>query len=100
MPFNDPVRKREYERKYQREWIAKRRAAWFEGKTCVRCGAPATHLRLPADAEAHGGSIWSMAKERREALLARCLPMCSSCRNIRKTPIGRLFGSPADYTRT
>jgi hypothetical protein len=35
MPYSDP----EQQRKFNREWIAGRRAAFFEGKSCVACGS-------------------------------------------------------------
>lgn len=63
-----------------REWVAKRRAAWFEGKVCAECGA-SDNLELdhidPAVKITH--AIWSWAKERRERELAKCRPVCGGC---------------------
>ena len=34
-----PCATKELQRAYQREWMARRRAAWFADKSCVRCGS-------------------------------------------------------------
>lgn len=73
MPYADPERQREY----MREWYARRRAEWFEGKVCVDCGST-DRLELdhvdPATKVSH--RIWSWSKARREAELAKCVVRC------------------------
>lgn len=81
MGYSDP----EAQRKYQREWKAKRRAEWFEGKKCVQCGST-KNLELdhidPAKKVHH--DVWSWAKRRREAELRKCQPLCEKC-HMQKT---------------
>ena len=80
MPMPTP----EEQRKYQREWLQRRRDEWLADKSCVQCGSTdsleidhidratksATLRRL------HNSSIWSWSKERREAELAKCQVLC------------------------
>jgi 5-methylcytosine-specific restriction endonuclease McrA len=76
MPYKDP----EQRRRYAREWLAARRAAWFEGKVCAECGN-AENLELdhidPKLKVNH--KIWSWSAERREAELIKCRPLCCDC---------------------
>lgn len=48
MPYSNAQK-----RKYQREWCAKNRAAYMDGKTCAHCGSPGPlevdHRRANAD---------------------------------------------------
>ena len=71
---------REAQLEYQRQWMANRRAAYFEDKSCVRCGS-VEELRLdhidPKEKVSH--RIWSWKKERREAELAKCQVLCEPC---------------------
>jgi len=81
MPYKDPIAQREY----QRQWMARERAAWFDGKFCVDCGT-AEGLELdhrdPKLKVTH--RIWSWARERRLKELAKCVARCQSCHR-RKT---------------
>lgn len=81
MPFADP----EERRRYQREYVAKRRNEWIEENgPCAMCGSsyrlevdhvdPTTKTMNPA-------SIWTRRKEVREAELAKCQVLCYDCHN-------------------
>lgn len=76
MPYKDPARQREY----MRQWTERRRAEWFAGKSCAECGST-EDLELdhvdPARKVSH--RVWSWAKERREAELAKCRALCGIC---------------------
>lgn len=76
MSYSDPDRQRQY----QREWIAKRRAEWFQGRLCVDCGA-AEELELhhvdPSKKVTH--RIWSWRLERRLVEIAKCIVLCRWC---------------------
>jgi hypothetical protein len=76
MGYSNPDLQREFNRK----WVAARRAAWFAGKQCVKCGSTES-LELdhidPATKVSH--SIWSWTAERREAELAKCQVLCRKC---------------------
>ncbi|MDQ0241146.1 hypothetical protein [Arthrobacter bambusae] len=67
-------------RKYQREWCAKNRAAYLEGKSCVHCGSAGPlevdHID-PALKVTH--SVWSWSAERRAGELAKCQTLCVPC---------------------
>lgn len=76
MPYKNPDEQREY----QRNWRAKRRADFFMGKTCVRCGAT-EELQLDhidRNTKVHHG-IWSWSEERRNSELAKCQILCLPC---------------------
>lgn len=76
MPYNDPERQKQY----QRQWIARRRAVWFADKVCAGCGSTSSlelHHLDPSTKVTH--RIWSWAKERREAELAKCQVLCFDC---------------------
>jgi hypothetical protein len=70
----------EAQREYQRQWVARKRAAFFTDKTCEWC--PATeglelHHRDPSKKEHH--AIWSWSTARRLAELAKCIVLCEAC---------------------
>lgn len=81
MPYKDPDKQREFQRKR----VANRRAAFFAGKCCVRCGATDS-LELdhidPKLKVSH--SIWSWSKERQDAETAKCQVLCHEC-HLQKT---------------
>lgn len=97
--------RRESQRDYQREWIAKRRAEWFVGKECAVCGSidnleldhidPSTKdLKLRGS---HNNAIWSWSAVRREAELLKCQVLCHDC-HIIKSKINKEFSSKAKLT--
>lgn len=55
-----------------------KRAEWFAGKVCFRCGAE-KNLRLRSLTGADLHSIWTVSKVRREQILLGCVAMCPSC---------------------
>lgn len=67
-------------REYDREWVRKRRATFFAGKCCVKCGSTES-LELdhidPAEKVSH--AIWSWREERRLAEAAKCQVLCYKC---------------------
>lgn len=76
----------EKRRAYQRQWMAKRRAEYFDGKVCAKCGAT-TRLELDhIDRDTKvTHRIWSWAKERREAELKKCQVLCYDCHEEKTT---------------
>lgn len=100
MPYKDPDK----QRLFQREYLAKRREAWLsENGPCVICGS-AENLEVDhinrEEKEDH--NVWSWAKARREAELAKCQVLCAVCHNEKTTkensrPIEH--GVYAGYTR-
>lgn len=103
MPHADPSARSEYLRNYRREWMRRRRQAYFAGKACVRCGET-ERLELDhidrATKEHH--AIWSWSQVRREAELAKCQVLCYWChkektRGELSKPI--THGTDAGYTR-
>jgi 5-methylcytosine-specific restriction endonuclease McrA len=76
MPYKDKEKRKEY----ARLWVAQRRAEFFDGKFCVKCGS-AESLELdhidPEEKIHH--AIWSWSAERREAELAKCQVLCNTC---------------------
>ncbi|MGW5635712.1 HNH endonuclease [Streptomyces sp. NPDC003832] len=60
--------------------MAARRAEFFAGKSCVRCGSTE---RLELDHIEPGAKvthrIWSWSAERRATELAKCQPLCAGC---------------------
>lgn len=72
--------RREYLRNYQREWMRRRREAFFAGKTCKQCGCPdrlEIHHRDPQHKVSH--RIWSYSDHKRKAELAKCDVLCYDC---------------------
>lgn len=75
----------EAKRKYQREWVANRRALWFADKCCIDCGSE-DNLELdhidPSYKINH--RIWSWSWKRIEAETAKCVVRCHTC-HVKKT---------------
>lgn len=76
MPYKDRAKHNEF----NRLWIARRRAEYFAGKCCARCGST-DRLELdhinPETKISH--AIWSWSATRRAAELAKCQPLCYHC---------------------
>jgi hypothetical protein len=69
--------RKNYMRRYQREWMAARRAKFFLDKRCVICGGTEKlelHHKNPALKVSH--KIWSWAKERQLVELEKCEVRC------------------------
>lgn len=76
MPYSSPADKRDH----QRRWQAQRRADWFRGKSCVRCGATSDlELDHVDRATKVSHSIWSWSAERMHEELAKCQVLCATC---------------------
>jgi len=76
MPYAD----KEAQKEYVRKWAAKRRADFFDGKSCVRCGSVD---RLELDHIDRNtkvtNSIWTFSEKRREQEIAKCQVLCYTC---------------------
>lgn len=87
MSFKD----REQQRQYQRDWIARRRRDFFEGKSCASCGST-DDLELdhidPRTKKFQPSRLWSMSESNpnRVEELAKCQVLCSDCHK-RKTSL-------------
>lgn len=93
-----PFASREQKRAYQREWMRRRRVAFFADKSCLHCGATEDleiHHRDPAEKVAH--AIWSWSEERRTAELAKCDVLCAPCHDVHHGM--RECGTRAAYER-
>ena len=74
---------REDKKRYQRAWIAQRRADWFAGKSCVECGSTENlclHHVSRKNKLSH--RIWSWAAERRNAEISKCAVLCEDCHRL------------------
>ena len=72
---------KEKQREYQRQWIAKRRAKYLEGKSCAFCGSSENleidHIN-PEEKKLNPSALWSLAENnpKRIAELAKCQILC------------------------
>jgi hypothetical protein len=96
MPYKDPERRREY----QREWCARRRSAWLDGKYCVDCGATdnleVDHVNPQAKVSHR---IWSWSQERRERELRLCVVRCEVCHRERHADLWTQHGTRKRYEK-
>jgi hypothetical protein len=70
----------EAQRKYQREWMAHRRAEYFDGRCCIDCGGTdKLHLHHLDPSQKVTHRIWSWTEERRLKELAKCVVRCQEC---------------------
>lgn len=72
--------RKEYLRKYQREWWRKRRQDFFSDKKCLICSSIENlelHHREPALKVSH--NIWSWSTVRRNTEIAKCDILCHDC---------------------
>lgn len=99
MPYADPAKQREH----QRKWRQGRRDAWLkEHGPCAECGATekleVDHID-PRQKVSH--NLWSWSEARRNAELAKCQVLCEDC-HMAKT-ISQMkradHGGPAMYQR-
>ena len=74
--------RKEYQKKYQRDWMRKRRILQLKemGGKCVQCDST-ERLQMdhidPTQKVAHGIKQWS--KERRQKEMDKCQLLCASC---------------------
>lgn len=73
MPYKDP----EAQKRFQREWVAKRRADFLEGKTCEQCGSTE---KLLVCILANRKGLFSGSEARRQELLIGGKILCWLCR--------------------
>lgn len=84
MAYKDKAKQREY----QRKWMERRRAEFFNDKECKICGSVENlelHHRDPSQKESH--SIWSWAPERRNVEITKCDVLCHDCHIHEHRPI-------------
>ena len=98
----------EERKRYQREWVAKRRAEWFSengpSKHCGSTEALEIHHLDPKQKESH--SIFSWSKDRRDVELAKCIVLCHICHAMEtrkqiwiRRPIQHIHGTQTEYRR-
>lgn len=96
MPIADP----DARRRYQREWVARRRAEFFADKCCLRCGAAAgleLHHFVPGEKVHH--AIWSWSEKRRQEEIAKCVVLCRDCHTEYHAETLRRHGTRGRYER-
>ena len=80
MPYKD----RRVMREFQREWRAKRRADYFEDRSCVKCGST-EKLELdhidPSTKKYNPNRLWSMSDSNPDKMaeLSKCQVLCKEC---------------------
>ena len=70
----------ELRRKYRREWLAKRRTEFFNGKCCMKCGSTVLlelHHVDPTKKITH--NIWDRNKSFQSKELKKCTVLCKRC---------------------
>lgn len=79
----------EAQREYQRLWVARRRAAFFSGKSCIQCGSTEgleldhTDRTTKDPVLKLGTRIWSWSEDKRAAEIAKCQILCHECHKIK-----------------
>lgn len=77
MPYKDPEKQREY----QRRWVAKRKSQWIKAnRPCAWCGSwesPQVDHIDQGTKVSH--NVWTWSESRREAELAKCQVLCEDC---------------------
>jgi hypothetical protein len=75
--------RKEYLRNYQREWVRKRRLAYFKDKVCKNCPSNENlelhHVNRETKISNH---IWSWSDKRRLEELAKCVVLCKDCHRV------------------
>lgn len=81
MPYSDPEKQREWDR----QWMARRRSEWMTAHgPCVDCGSWSDLQVDHVDASTKiTHRVWSWAKDRREAELAKCAVRCVRCHDAK-----------------
>jgi hypothetical protein len=84
-------------RAYDREWMKKRRDAWFAvNGPCVDCGS-SENLELDHDDRSDKVShrVWSWSEERRNVELAKCVARCRKCHRAKTTEERKTWSTKA-----
>lgn len=72
--------RKEYMRKYQREYAARNRREWLTGKFCVKCGSienlEVDHIDRTQKVT---HSVWGWGEAKRDIELAKCQVLCKKC---------------------
>jgi hypothetical protein len=98
----------EERKKYQRDWVAKRRQQWFsENGPCKHCGSEQNlelHHVDRKTKEHH--AVFSWSKIRREAELSKCIVLCRACHWVETKkqikefrPVHHIHGTQTEYRR-
>lgn len=75
-----PYVNKDQQRAYHREWLRKRREAFFAGKSCALCGSSGPLELDHIDASQKvSHRIWSWSEARRSAEIAKCQVLCDDC---------------------
>lgn len=94
-----PLATKEAQREYQRQWVAARRAEWFEGRACIDCGGTERleidHVDPALKIDSH---VWSWSEPRRLAELAKCVVRCQPC-HVQRHRAGRPEHGTGAYKR-
>lgn len=78
-------------KKYQREWVAKRRQEYLKEKVCINCGiADELHFHHVIPSEKTDNKIFSWKRERIEKELKKCVTLCVDCHRKVHRIINRL----------
>jgi 5-methylcytosine-specific restriction endonuclease McrA len=82
VPYKNP----EEQRKFQRLWVAKRRADHFKGKKCKMCGKPVSsktadldHIKPHGNTEKIDHRLWSLKDSKRKKKLSGMQTLCRAC---------------------
>lgn len=100
MPYKD-LRK---QRAYQTNWTRQRRDEWLAANgPCRQCGSwddlEVDHID-PNEKTSH--RVWSWSKEKRDAELAKCQPLCACCHQAKTSEMQRrpiTHGTRSGYNR-
>lgn len=92
MPYADP----EKQRKFNREWLQKRRRAWIKKHGPCKCGSRKSlevdHIDRTTKVSHR---VWSWRQERRDAELAKCEVKCKKCHTAKSgREVGLLLRKP------
>lgn len=85
-----PMKTKEEQNKYQKEWMRKRRQTWIDsqGGVCAKCGSDekleVDHIdrklkTMPAS------NIWSRSESVRELELENCQVLCTTCHQAKSS---------------
>lgn len=79
MPYKDPIKQAEY----QKKWIRKRREEFFADKCCESCltteNLQLDHIDPKKKLYSNSHAIWSYSKEKRDKELSKCQILCEEC---------------------